>query len=169
MRFKVRLQSVLCAAVLLQPCTWLAASTISPSTASSAEDNDHGQKTEAAVIAADEGWSKAETMGDVQYIDHLLLPGYRSVNSNGTVHDKEAIIAGARKNHGTAEEAEKSAAQWQLEHPYKTSVIIQGDTAVVTFYLTSLGPTKGIMSCDIFVFVNGGWHAIYSQHSDAGK
>jgi hypothetical protein len=39
----------------------------------------------------------------------------------------------------------------------------------VTFYLKPLGPEKGIMSSDIFVYGDGQWHAAYSQHTDAGK
>jgi hypothetical protein len=50
-----------------------------------------------------------------------------------------------------------------------SSAVIQGDTAVVTFYLKPLGPEKGIMSSDIFTYVDGGWHAIYSQHTSVGR
>jgi hypothetical protein len=50
-----------------------------------------------------------------------------------------------------------------------SSAVIQGDTAVVTFYLKPLGPEKGIMSSDIFTYVDGGWHAIYSQHTTVGR
>ena len=56
-------------------------------------------KTAAAVIADDDGWSRAEETGDVSYINHLLLPAYRSVNADGSVHDKAAILAGAKKKH----------------------------------------------------------------------
>src|ERR1700744_6337764 len=40
--------------------------------------------TEEAVIADDDAWSKAESSGDVAYIDALLLPGYRSINIDGS-------------------------------------------------------------------------------------
>jgi hypothetical protein len=49
------------------------------------------------------------------------------------------------------------------------SALIQGDTAILTFHLKPAGPYKGIMSSDIFVYRDGAWHAIYSQHTDAGK
>ena len=126
------------------------------------------QKTEAAVIAADERWSQAEASGDVAYIDQLLLPDYRSVNPDGTVHNKSAILSSAKKSIGSNERA-VAVEKWRAQHPSGTSVVLHGDTAILTFYLKTLGPVKGIMSCDIFVYSGGHWHALYSQHSDAGK
>ena len=124
-------------------------------------------KTAAAVIAADNGWEKAEESGDVAYVDNLLLPNYRSVNADGSVHDKAAIVASAKKNVSSPEHAAK-VAKWKAAHPTGTGVVLQGDTAIVTFYLKPLGPEKGIMSSDIFVYRDGQWHAIYSQHTTAG-
>jgi hypothetical protein len=120
------------------------------------------------VIAADDGWEKAEESGDVAYVNNLLLPEYRSVNADGSVHDKAAILANAKHNLGSAEHADK-VAKWLAAHPMGSSAVIQGDTAVVTFYLKPLGPEKGIMSSDIFTYVDGGWHAIYSQHTSVGR
>jgi len=125
-------------------------------------------KTAAAVIAADDGWEKAEESGDVAYVDNLLLPDYRSVSADGSVHDKAAILANTKHNIGSPDHAAK-VAKWLAAHPMDTSAVIQGDTAVVTFHLKPLGPEKGIMSSDIFVYRDGQWHAIYSQHTDAGK
>ena len=125
-------------------------------------------KTAAAVIAADEGWLKAEETGDTAYVDNLLLPEYRSVNADGSVHDKAAILASAHKNVGSTART-LADEKWLAAHPMGTAVLIQGDTAIVTFYLKPLGPEKGIMSSDIFVYRDGQWHAIYSQHTDAGK
>ena len=125
-------------------------------------------KTAAAVIAADSGWLKAEETGDTAYIDNLLLPEYRSVNADGSVHDKAAILASAKKNAGST--ARRVADEkWLAAHPMGTAALTQGDTAIVTFYLKPLGPDKGIMSSDIFVYRDGESHAIYSQHTDAGK
>ena len=125
-------------------------------------------KTAAAVIAADDGWEKAEETGGVAYVDNLLLPDYRSVSANGSVHDKAAILADTKNNVGSPDHAAK-VAKWRADHPMGTLALIQGDTAIVTFYLKPLGPQKGIMSSDIFVYRDGEWHAIYSQHTDAGK
>ncbi|HEX6495633.1 MAG TPA: nuclear transport factor 2 family protein [Acidobacteriaceae bacterium] len=124
-------------------------------------------KTAAAVVAADDGWDQAEETGDTAYIDNLLLPEYRSVNADGSVHDKAAIVASAKKNVSSPEHAAK-VAKWKATHPMGTGVVLQGDTAIVTFYLKPLGPEKGIMSSDIFVYRGGQWHAIYSQHTTAG-
>ena len=124
-------------------------------------------KTAAAVIAADEGWLKAEETGDTAYVDNLLLPEYRSVNADGSVHDKAAILASAHKNVGSTART-LADEKWLAAHPMGTAVLIQGDTAIVTFYLKPLGPEKGIMSSDIFVYRDGRWRALYS-HSEAGK
>ena len=90
------------------------------------------------------------------------------VNADGSVHDKAAILASAKKNAGST--ARRVADEkWLAAHPMGTAALTQGDTAIVTFYLKPLGPEKGIMSSDIFVYRDGQWHAIYSQHTDAGK
>src|SRR3954471_6060206 len=60
----------------------------SPSEAQAAAPEPH---TEAAVIADDSRWEKAEESGDVSYIDNLLLPEYRSISVDGSIHDKNAI------------------------------------------------------------------------------
>jgi hypothetical protein len=44
------------------------------------------------VISDAEAWSKAKEGGDVVYVDHLLLPEYRSVNSDGSAHGKDALL-----------------------------------------------------------------------------
>jgi hypothetical protein len=124
--------------------------------------------TEAAVIAADKGWDKAEDAGDVAFIDQLLLPEYRSISSDGSVHDKAAIIASARKN-VSSPERKADAEKWRTAHPSLTSVAITGDTAVLSFTLDRSGSPVRIMSSDIFVYRDGHWRALYSQHSEAGK
>jgi Domain of unknown function (DUF4440) len=151
--FAIRVLSV--AAVLSLPL--VAAASVKPQ-----------PKTAAAVIAADDGWEKAEESGDVAYVDNLLLPDYRSVSADGSVHDKAAILANTKHNAGSTEHAAK-VAQWQATHPMDTMAVIQGDTAIVTFHLKPFGLEKGVMSSDIFVYRDGEWHAIYSQHTDAGK
>jgi hypothetical protein len=101
-------------------------------------------------------------------VDNLLLPDYRSVSADGSVHDKSAILANTKNNIGSPDHAAK-VAKWQTAHPMETAAVIQGDTAIVTFHLKPDGPEKGIMSSDIFVYRGGQWYAIYSQHTDAGK
>ena len=57
---------------------------------------------------------------------------------------------------------------WIKAHPSGKSVVIRGDTAILSFYDPKLGPQQGVRSSDIFVYEDGHWHALYSQHSAAG-
>jgi hypothetical protein len=124
--------------------------------------------TATAVIAADEGWSKAEETGDTKYVDALLLPEYRSVSSDGSTHDKAAILAHTAKGENNGEGAAK-AEQWRAAHPHRISVEMNGDVAILTFRLDKGVNPKPVMSCDIFVYRDGRWRALYSQHTEAEK
>ncbi len=119
--------------------------------------------TEAAVIATDQAWSVAEEKGDVGFVDNLLLPEYRSVSPDGSVHDKAAILANTKR--ATPERA-AMIEKYLKDHPSDMAVVINGDVAVLTFTPKS-NTKKLISSCDIFVFRNSQWHAIYSQHTTA--
>jgi hypothetical protein len=121
--------------------------------------------TAAAVIAADKSWTVAEEKGDVAYVDALLLPEYRSISSDGSAHNKDAILASTRK--ATSERA-TMIEKYLVDHPSDMAVAINGDTAVLTF-TAATDRKKLIRSCDIFVYRGGRWHAIYSQHTDAEK
>jgi hypothetical protein len=138
--------------------------TIAATTAVSAASIDETGKTSAAVIAVDQHWLEAELGGDTAWLDDLLLPDYRSVGADGAVHPKAAIMAHAAKNRGNDEERRKVEA-WLKTHPSGQSVVIHGDTEILTFYDPKLGAQKGVRSSDIFVYVDGRWHALYSQHS----
>ena len=121
--------------------------------------------TAAEVIAVDKGWTVAEEKGDVAYVDALLLPEYRSISTDGSVHSKEAILANTRK--ATPERA-AMIDKYLTDHPTDMAVTINGDTAVLTF--TAVNDAKKLIrSCDIFVYRGGHWHAFYSQHTDAEK
>jgi hypothetical protein len=125
--------------------------------------------TEAAVIADDEAWGKAEA-GDVAYVDNLLLPEYRSVNPDGSVHPKEAIVGSVRKRANSpalAAAYKADTEKWLAAHPYTTKVVLIGDTAILTFSPDNADAAKPVRSCDIFVYREGHWKAIYSQHTDA--
>jgi len=124
--------------------------------------------TQAAVIADDDHWGKAETEGDQAYVDHLLLPEYRSISSDGSIHDKAAILANTKKNVNSPDRAAANE-KWKATHPYVTSVLIVGDTAVLTFSLDRPTSPKPVLSSDIFVYRDGRWRALYSQHSEAGN
>jgi hypothetical protein len=131
-----------------------------------ATNGDETQRTEASVMAVDRHWSIAELTGDTDWLNQMLLPEYRSVNTDGTAHSKEAIVAGAMKRKGTdLAKARDQFATYQKEHPYGSAVIVHDNTAIVSFYDPALGPQKGVKSSDIFVYLDGHWHAMYSQHT----
>lgn len=121
--------------------------------------------TAAAVIADDDAWGKAEQSGDAAFVDTLLLPQYRSIDAAGKTHDKAAILTSTRK---ASPQRDAMIASWKAAHPSLTSVELNGDTAILTFTLNKPGTPPAIMSCDIFVYREGHWHALYSQHTTAG-
>jgi hypothetical protein len=127
-------------------------------------------KTVEAVVAADDGWLKAEVSGDVQFLDRLLLPEYVSIGTDGTVTPKAKIVAHAGSR--SAEERTKLQAlitEWKATHDVRPQVTIIGDMAVLTWVVDKPGANDPVSSCDIFVYRAGGWHAIYSQHSTAAS
>ncbi|MDB5709535.1 MAG: hypothetical protein JWL96_1605 [Sphingomonas bacterium] len=123
-------------------------------------------RTAAAVLAADNGWGDAETRGDIAFVDALLADGYRTIGHDGKVRTKADVLASTRTKGGTLARAAEVAA-WRAQHPTQGNVALFGDTAVLT-WITSGATNPGmVMSCDIFVYRDGRWHAVYSQHSDA--
>jgi hypothetical protein len=123
-------------------------------------------KTAEAVLAADDAWLKAELAGDTKFLDQLLLPEYRSVGAGGKVADKSKIIAHAQKAGGTPELAAQ-VASWKAAHPIRGEVSIFGDTAVLRWVLIKPENGDPVSSSDIFVYRDGQWRAIYSQHTSA--
>jgi hypothetical protein len=140
--------------------------TVAATSAASAAGIDETAHSEAAVIAVDQHWLEAELDGDTAWLDDMLLPGYRSVGADGAVHPKAAIMAHAAKNRGSDAERRKVEA-WIKAHPSGKSVVIHGDTAILSFYDPARGAASDVRSSDIFVYVGGRWHALYSQHSGA--
>jgi len=125
-------------------------------------------KTAAAVIAVDHHWEQAEENGNVSWLDGMLMPDYRSVGTAGTFASKAAIVGHAANNHD-AQSMKQKAAEWHETHPVEESVTMHGDTAILSF-LSASPETKGrIYSSDIFVYVDGHWRALYSQHNAVGK
>jgi hypothetical protein len=157
-RFSV---AVACIAVLALAVNWTIAATVATATGS-----DEAEHSRAAVIAVDQHWLEAELGGDTVWLDDLLLPEYRSVGADGSVHSKAAIMAHAAKNRGNDEERRKVEA-WLKTHPSGQDVVIHGDTAILTFHDPKQGAASGVRSSDVFVYVDGRWHALYSQHSAA--
>jgi hypothetical protein len=124
---------------------------------------DQAARTSDAVMAVDEHWSQAEEHGDAAWLDSMLLPEYRSISADGRILDKKSLLAHAATNRGSDKMA-KFVAQWRKTHRTSKSVVIRGDVAVISF---SNPETGHVRSSDIFVYQDGAWHALYSQHSNA--
>ena len=96
------------------------------------------------------------------------MPDYRSVGTGGTFASKAVIVGHAAKNHNSQAMKQK-VAKWHKAHPVEESVTMDGDTAILSF-LSASPETKGrIYSSDIFVYVDGRWRALYSQHNAVDK
>jgi hypothetical protein len=127
-------------------------------------------RSEAAVIAADGSWLKAEVAGDGDFLDALLLPGYVSIGPDGKILEKAKLVANARARN--AEAKAKLAAQvaaWRASHPIRAEVTMVGDTAILKWVLVKPEAGNPISSCDVFVYRDGRWRALYSQHSSAAS
>jgi hypothetical protein len=125
--------------------------------------DEHAQ-TEAAVLATEDHWLRAEATGDTEFLSDFLLPQYRSVNEDGSAHPRDTIIAHAAKNRGSTKAIDELREYRQL-HPLATSIVLLGDLAIVSFYDPRLGVQQGVRSSDILLYRNGAWQAVYSQHS----
>ena len=126
-------------------------------------------KTAAAAVSADSAWGTAEQNGDAEFIDWLLLPEYRSVSDDGKVTDKAAILRHVRAASATVRENTSKVAEWKSTHPTKSAVSIVGDTAILNWVSTKPETAEAVSSCDIFVYRDGHWHGIYSQHTSISK
>lgn len=141
-----------------------ALSTIGGTATAASSSVDETAHDATAVIAVDEHWLQAEVGGDTEYLAQLLLPGYRSVSADGSVHPRAAILAHAVANRGS-DKAKREVDAWLKTHPSHPSVVIQGDTAILSFYAGDATTPGVVRSSDVFVYVDGHWRALYSQHS----
>ncbi|WP_426701495.1 nuclear transport factor 2 family protein [Rhodanobacter sp. Col0626] len=132
--------------------------------AAGANGVDESARSKAAVIAVDQHWLEAELDGDTAWLNEMLLPEYRSVDADGAVHAKATIVAHAAKNRGN-DEARRKVEAWLKANPSGKSVTIRGNTAIISFYDLAKGADKDVRSSDVFVYVDGRWHGLYSQHS----
>lgn len=133
-----------------------------------AQPADETLHTREAVLAVDDHWTQAWLEGDVGYVDRLLLPEYRSVTPDGVAYSRAETLAFTAKNRGDPHARERFEAH-RKAHPTGRSVVLDGDLAILSFYVPALGPQKGVKSSDVFVYRNGRWRVAYSQHSDAEK
>lgn len=146
----------------------LLASTSAPSQTAAARGANAAivaSKSAAAVKAADDAWGAAELRGEFRFLERVLAPGYRSVDAHGKAVGREELIARVRSRGRSADYAAK-VADWRAKHPSRSAVALYGDTAILT-WVDSSGNPAPISSCDIFVYRDGRWQAIYSQHTIA--
>lgn len=143
---------------------FVALSTIGGGAMAASSSVDETAHDAAAVIAVDDHWLQAEVGGDTEYLGQLLLPAYRSVSPDGSVHPRAAILAHAVANRGS-DKARREVDAWLKAHPSHPSVVIEGDTAILSFYASDDMTPGVVRSSDIFVYVDGHWRALYSQHS----
>ena len=129
---------------------------------------DEEAMTEAGVRAVEQHWTRAEGTGDIDFLESMLATDYRSVNADGKAIPKSAIVEHAAKNKGS-DKGMRDIDAYIKAHPFGETVAMHQNTAVVTFYDPQLGPQNGVKSSDIFIYVDGHWHAMYSQHSAVGK
>jgi hypothetical protein len=120
-------------------------------------------RTEAAVRAIEDHWLRAEGTGDVEYLRRLLLPEYRSVSARGEAITKDAILNRAARNRASGE-GMRAIEAYLAAHPTEEAVTLRDDVAIVSFFDPRIGVEKGVRSSDVFVHVDGAWHALYSQH-----
>jgi len=153
MRFPIAI-ALLCAVLVASTGAPVAASAANPPAGEAAH-------TSAAVIAVDAHWMEAELGDDTAWLDAMLMPDYRTVGADGKVGNKAAILKAVRKNHGS-DKKRKQVDAWLKTHPSKQSVVMHGDIAILSF---SDPKTGHIRSSDTFIYKDGGWHALYSQHS----
>lgn len=118
-------------------------------------------RTDTAVIAVDDHWMQAELSGDTAWLDAMLMPDYRTISADGKAGDKAAILRAVEKNRGS-DKMRKQVDAWLKAHPTRKSVVMHGDVAILSF---SDPATGRVRSSDIFIYKDGGWHALYSQHS----
>lgn len=123
-------------------------------------------RTPDAVIAADAAWLNAEIDGNYKYLEWFLLDGYESIDATGSIFSRAELIE-KRRQRGHSDEFAKAVREWREHHPNHAEVQIHGDTAVLTWVSDDQRSKTPVYSCDIFVYQNHHWHAIYSQHSTA--
>ncbi|MEO6216241.1 MAG: nuclear transport factor 2 family protein [Sphingomonas sp.] len=123
-------------------------------------------RTAAAVLAVDNAWGDAEAGGNVTFVGQLLLPGYRSIGTDGKTTDREAILK-STKRHAASPDYKAKVTAWRQQHPSHGEVALFGDTAILTWVSNAADSHGKVQSCDIFVYRDRHWRAIYSQHVGA--
>src|SRR5271155_3909849 len=117
-------------------------------------------RTAEAVKAADAACLDAEINGDYKFLEWFLMDGYESISATGSIFSRAALIENRRRR-GRSDEFAKQVREWREQHPNHAEVKIYRDTAVLTWVSDDRGSKTPIYSCDIFIYQNRHWHAIY--------
>jgi ketosteroid isomerase-like protein len=122
------------------------------------------QATDQQIVAdLDTAYQLAVRKNDAETMDRILHPSFKLVLGDGRVADKDHLLKLARE--GTFQ------FEIQDEEPGTQSVIVEGDTAVVTAKLRLKGTREGqpferlLWFSDTYVRTPGGWRYLFGQAS----
>nr|WP_234712756.1 nuclear transport factor 2 family protein [Mycolicibacterium komanii]CRL69123.1 hypothetical protein CPGR_01404 [Mycolicibacterium komanii] len=109
----------------------------------------------ADVLAQEARWLTAITEGDVATVEQILGPGFKHINADGALLDRDAEIAGLTRLPFTMNAGDQR-------------VDIAGDTAVIHGVNTMIQDDKVIARerfTDVFVLRDGRWMALSAQET----
>jgi hypothetical protein len=112
----------------------------------------------AAILRQEARWLDALMKGDRASIASLLAPGYKHINSSGTLLDRDQELATASEQAGPM--------KWTDE-----TITLSGNTGIVHGLNTmdAAGKTVRERFTDVFVNQNGTWLAIAAQETTVAK
>lgn len=123
-------------------------------------------RTEAAVLRASDEWLAAERRGDVTTLEQRLMPEYRDILPDGTVHPRSALIShAATLQDPSTLPAAQLATEFRRAHPVIEKVVIEHETAVLSYYSTDPQLADQVRSLDVFVYDHGRWRALVSTQN----
>ena len=115
------------------------------------------------VAQLDRTYQKAVKRNDAETMDKIMHPDFQLVLGDGRRYGREDLLNDARR--GTF------VYELQDEEPGSQSVIVCGDTAIVTAKLLMKGTTGGkpferaLWFSDTYVRTDGGWRYLFGQAS----
>jgi hypothetical protein len=112
----------------------------------------------AAILRQDARWLDALMKGDRATVASLLAPGYKHINSSGTLLDREQELATASEPAGPM--------KWT-----DLTITLSGNTGIVHGLNTMAASGKTVRErfTDVFVNQNGTWLAIAAQETTVAK